>query len=113
MNIEDFKASRFNIIGKKTKLKGEIELDGKTSISGEIVGNIFASEGSDIVIEKSGRIHGNIQAFNVEIKGQVEGEIHARGTLSIKAGSQVSGIIQAERLVIYPGAQVNSKADAG
>jgi cytoskeletal protein CcmA (bactofilin family) len=113
MDIQDFKSSRFNIIGKKTTIKGDLFLTGRSSVEGNIEGNIFCEDDSQIIIEKEAIVMGNVNAYNVEIFGKVTGEIIAKGTLSLKPGSSVEGKIRSERLVIYPGAIVNSQADAG
>jgi cytoskeletal protein CcmA (bactofilin family) len=113
MNIEDFKSARFNIIGKDSRIEGDMYFEGRTSISGHIKGNLFSNEGSLVIIEKSATVIGNITAHDIEVHGKVEGELRTKGTLSIKAGSVVDGVIEAERLVIYPGALINSKATAG
>ncbi len=113
MDISDFKSSRYNIIGLSSHIKGELHLSGRTSIEGQVEGNIFSDDDSMLIIEKNATITGNINAFNIEVFGKVIGELNAKGTLSIRPGSQVEGTIKSERLVIYPGALVNTKADAG
>ncbi len=113
MDISDFKSSRFNIIGLSSQIKGDLHLSGRSSIEGSVVGNIFSDDESIVIIEKNAVITGNVNAFNIEVFGKVIGELNARGTLSIRPGSQVEGTIKSERLVIYPGALVNTKADAG
>lgn len=113
MDIQDFKTARFNVVGFGSKLKGEMQLMGRSSLSGEFEGVIIAHEGADLIIEKTAKVEGNIKAFNVEIHGQFMGSIEAEGTLSIRPGSQVTGQLRAQRLVIYPGAHVNSETAAG
>ena len=113
MDIQDFKTARFNIVGFGSKLKGEMHLSGRSSLSGEFEGEIIASEGADLIIEKTAQVMGSIKAYNVEIHGQFKGEIVAMGTLSIRPGSLVTGQLRAQRLVIYPGAHVDSETAAG
>lgn len=113
MDINDFKFSRFNIIGLSSKINGDLFLSGRSSIEGHVKGNIFSEDESILIIEKNAEIVGNVNAFNIEVFGKVYGELHAKGTLTIRPGSFVEGTIKSERLVIYPGALVNTKADAG
>ena len=113
MDINDFKSSRFNIIGLSSQINGDLHLSGRSSIEGKVKGNIYSEDESMIIIEKNAEIIGNVNAFNIEVFGKVHGELNAKGTLSIRPGSEVEGTIKSERLVIYPGALVNTKADAG
>lgn len=113
MDIQDFKMARFNIVGFGSRLKGEMHLSGRSSLSGEFEGEIIAHDGADLIIEKTAKVEGSIKAFNVEIHGQFKGSIEAEGTLSIRPGSHVTGQLRAQRLVIYPGAHVNSETAAG
>jgi cytoskeletal protein CcmA (bactofilin family) len=111
MNIEDFKSSRFNIIGRSTKISGDLVVDGKCIIHGEITGNIRVSDSSALVIEKTGKIHGTITGDQVENHGEIIGEINIQGLLSLRPGSYTEGKIESGKLVVYPGAIVNSEAD--
>jgi cytoskeletal protein CcmA (bactofilin family) len=113
MDIEDFKTTRFNILGHGTRIKGELHFFGRSSVSGEIEGELVALEGSYLILEKTANVKGEISAFDVEIHGIFEGTITARGTLSLKPGSTVSGKIKATHLVVYPGAQLNSECESG
>lgn len=113
MDIEDFKAARFNIVGVGSRLKGELFLTGRSSVSGEIQGHLKASEGSHIILEKTSRVEGSIDAHDVEIHGYFKGDLQASGTLSLRPGSSVQGQIKAARLVVYPGAQLNTETEAG
>jgi len=113
MDIEDFKTTRFNVLGQGTRIKGEFHFSGRSSVSGEIEGQLIALEGSYLIIEKTAHVRGDIQAFDVEVHGIFDGKINARGTLSLKPGSVVSGQIKAANLVIYPGAQLNSECESG
>lgn len=113
MDINDFKSSRFNIIGLSSRIDGDLHLSGRSSIEGHVKGNIYCEDESMLIIEKNAVILGNVNAFNIEVFGKVIGELHAKGTLSLRPGSVVEGTIKSERLVVYPGALVNTKADAG
>lgn len=113
MDIEDFKTTRFNVLGQGTRIKGEFHFSGRSSISGEVQGELIALEGSHLILEKTAQVSGEIQAYDVEVHGVFDGKINARGTLSLKPGSIVSGQIKAAHLVIYPGAQLNSECESG
>ncbi len=105
MDIEDFKTTRFNIIGANSKISGELNLDGPTIICGVMEGTINTT--SRLSLDRNSRMLGTITGHDVEITGQFKCEIHCTGTLSLRAGSEVTGIINAAKLVIYPGAIVD------
>lgn len=113
MDIQDFKTTRFNIVGLGTKLTGELHLSGMSSISGEVRGDVFGEADALIVVERTGSVTGSLTATQVEIQGHFEGKLRVSGTLTIKAGSRVRGEISAGQLVIYPGASVDSECNAG
>ncbi len=113
MDITDFKTARFNIVGDGTKLKGEVHLAGRSSISGEIEGQLYAAEGSQLILEKTSRVAGVLKGHDIEIHGHFQGELHASGTLTLRPGSDTSGMIHAAKIVVYPGALLNSETSAG
>lgn len=105
MDIQDFKKTRFNVLGVNSKMTGEIHFDGPTTLCGEMQGTIFTT--SRLVLDRNSRMVGTIRGHDVEITGHFEGEIECTGTLALKAGSEVSARIKATNLVVYPGAVVN------
>lgn len=110
MDIEDFKSTRFNVIGASSKLVGELHLDGPTTICGSVEGTIVTS--SRLLLDRQSTMFGTIKGHDIEITGRFQGEIQCTGTLSLRAGSEVTGTIHAARLVIYPGAVVDMEGSA-
>mgnify|MGYP003390300722 CR=1 FL=1 len=110
MDIEDFKTTRFNIVGANSKISGELHLDGPTTICGSMNGTIHTT--SRLVLDRNSNMLGTIKGHDVEITGRFQGEIQCTGTLSLRAGSEVTGIINAAKLVIYPGATVDMEGSA-
>lgn len=109
MEIENFKHTLFNVLGKGTRLMGEIQLSGPTTLAGEVNGVVRGTD--KIVIARTARVEGEIHAHDVEIHGFFSGEVHCSGTLSLRAGSEVSGVLKAVNLVIYPGSVVNMEGE--
>ncbi len=66
----------------------------------------FATSG-DVVIEKKGFVVAPIRADNVMIKGRVQGEIDARGRVTISKTGQLKGDVTAPALVIENGASID------
>jgi cytoskeletal protein CcmA (bactofilin family) len=112
INEQDFKNFHYNMLGQKSSFTGELVLYGDSVITSEINGNIIVQDSGKLVLERGCRIRGKIQAIDIEIFGEVEGEIEASGLVSIRSSAQVTGTIKSGRLVIYPGAIVESKASS-
>lgn len=113
MDIQDFKTTRFNVFGAGTKISGELYLEGATTLCGHVEGTLVAAPGTQLTLDRTSRVSGNVHGHDIEIHGRFHGEIHCTGTLSLRAGCHFSGKIQAGKLVIYPGAQVEMEAAAG
>jgi len=107
MDTTDFKEQNFSLLGKDSSFEGNLHLHGDAVISSEIKGNInMASEGL-LTLERSSKVEGQIECFDLEIFGIVEGEIKAKGSLTIRPSANIKGKIFAQTMKIYPGATVN------
>jgi cytoskeletal protein CcmA (bactofilin family) len=100
-----------NIIGKGTKIIGDIITHGNIRIDGELNGNI--SSKSKVALGESASLNGNLQANHAEIEGEINGNIYVGEQLTLKAKSVVHGDIFALRLVVEPGAKVYGQCKVG
>jgi cytoskeletal protein CcmA (bactofilin family) len=107
---KDFRTFHYNVIGKGSLIIGELNLSGDTIINSHVEGNINITNEGKLIIERGSHIKGKIISFDLDIFGQVEGEIVCKGLLSIRSSGVISGKVQADRLVIYPGAEVEMMA---
>lgn len=98
-------------IGKTIKIKGEIESGVEVSVSGEISGKIKCKEG--VIIEKDGKMIGDIETKNVVVHGVVEGNMVAEEKIELKSGCIVKGDLKAPRLVLLDGAKFKGSIDMG
>lgn len=106
MEENDFREFNYNVFGIKSRIKGDLILSGDTIINAFVEGSIEVQEKGKLVIERGSNIKGKIKAIDVDIFGNVDGEIECSGLVSIRSSAVVSGQIKAGRLVIYPGAIV-------
>jgi cytoskeletal protein CcmA (bactofilin family) len=109
---QDFKNFQYNVIGLKSMIRGHLELSGDTIISSFIEGSIEVKDKGQLILERGSLVKGKIKASDLEIYGSFEGEIDCSGVVSIRSSAQVSGQIKSDRLVIYPGAIVEMKAQS-
>lgn len=110
INDHDFRQFNYNILGVKSKVKGDLVMSGDAIITSHLEGSIEVIDTGKLVLERGSYVKGKISAIDLEIFGQVEGEIVCSGLVSIRSSAHVTGIIKSGRLVIYPGAIVEMTA---
>jgi cytoskeletal protein CcmA (bactofilin family) len=112
INEQSFRDFNYNILGSNSKVIGELILCGDSIITSSIEGSIEVLDHGKLILERGSSVKGRIKANDLEIFGNVEGEIECSGLVSIRSSAYVSGTIKSGRLVIYPGAVVESHADS-
>ncbi|WP_317896535.1 bactofilin family protein [Aurantibacillus circumpalustris] len=100
-----------NIIGKGTKIVGDISSAGDVRIDGTLTGNIIIT--GKLVLGQTGFIDGNITSVNAELEGEVKGIVNISETLSLKATAKVNGDIVTSKLMIEPGALFTGSCNMG
>jgi cytoskeletal protein CcmA (bactofilin family) len=107
MKENNFKNQNYNFISAETSLEGDLTFSGDTIIHGQIKGTIIIKDEGHLIFERSSIFEGTIYCQDIEIFGSIKGTIKAAGTLNVRSSGQVSGNIQAQKLVVYPGALLN------
>jgi cytoskeletal protein CcmA (bactofilin family) len=90
-----------SILAQGCRFEGKVTANGTLRIEGEFKGDIGVPE--NLVIGKSGVVHGTINAKNAIIGGQLFGNITAESKIELQSGSHVEGDIKTKRLVIDEG----------
>lgn len=101
-NIQDY-----TFIGPNTHIQGSLTFKGDTKIAGHIKGEVRVQGDIPLSIEPTGSIEGTIYCTNIAIYGEVNGDVHSKGTVSLFPSSRLDGQLEAVSLVIHPGAVVN------
>lgn len=91
-----------NLIGKGTRIQGDIESDGDIRIDGELIGNLNCS--GRVVIGVTGKVNGEVSCKDSEVSGFQKGKLLVEQHLSLKSSSKVYGEISTGKLSIEPGA---------
>ena len=104
MKLDD---QNFFFLGKESILKGDIELYGPAHICGNLNGNIKIKDKFKLTIEPTAKVEGTINGHDIDIYGEVHGDVLCEGTLRIFPSSTIHGKINARSLVIKPGAVIN------
>ncbi|MBF0362276.1 MAG: polymer-forming cytoskeletal protein [Oligoflexia bacterium] len=106
-NYLDIKEQNFSFLGVGAKLHGEFRLSGVVRVAAQMEGELFVESSGKLIIERDGQFSGRLESDDIEIFGEVEGEIKSNGRVILRPCSKVNGKISCKDLVIYPGAILN------
>jgi cytoskeletal protein CcmA (bactofilin family) len=82
VNFPDMSEFSISIIGPGAVFKGDVISERGISIFGNVLGNVICHDGL-LHVGDTGVVTGNIEGYNVEVDGLVEGNVLARHTLRI------------------------------
>ena len=105
-----FSSKNVSVIGPTLVIKGELSADEDLVIDGTIEGTI-AHHKKNLTVGKQGRVTADIHASSVLVEGELNGDIHSDGLVSLARGAAVNGNITCARLVMEDGARFNGKID--
>lgn len=89
-------------------LDEDSEIEGRYTCSGTVVfdakfqGEITAKD--TLIIGERGVIHGNVQATNLVVRGEIVGDVRASGRVELKRTARVTGDIECPLIVMEEGA---------
>lgn len=93
------------VLGPNDSLKGTLRTESAVTIHGEVEGEIFAS--GDVVVEASATVVATVEGRNIDIRGQVTGNVKSTKRLSLSGSGTLQGDASAARLVVEDGATLN------
>ena len=98
------------LIGRGTRIEGDLRFVGGLHIDGYIQGNVIAriapTGEAAVTLSATGVIEGNLESPYVVLDGRVEGDVHASERALLAAGARVLGKLYYGALTIDDGAQV-------
>jgi len=97
------------IIGSTIVVDGEITGDEDLIIQGTVKGRIGLKE--SLIVEASGVVEADIETQNIEVAGQVTGNITASDKVELKSDCRVVGDIKSPRILIADGAAFKGNVD--
>jgi cytoskeletal protein CcmA (bactofilin family) len=112
MFSRDTKQTRIDtLIGKASRVHGDMEFAGGLHLDGSIAGNVRADpvEGSSLSVSETGSIEGNVEAESVMLNGTVKGDIVARDRVVLGATARVQGNVYYGVIEMTLGAQIMGK----
>jgi cytoskeletal protein CcmA (bactofilin family) len=90
-----------SIITPGTSIKGEIRCEGNILLNGEFEGIIISQ--SEVVVGKSGRVSGEIQAQKLLVSGEFQGK-YTGEVIDIMPYGKVYGDVKVNNIIIEPNA---------
>ncbi len=95
----------FNIIGAGTKITGNIEANGDLRIDGNLEGNLHTA--GKLIIGETGFIKGETKVKIADISGKYEGKLIASELVVLRAGSNFTGDLFTNKIIIEEGSVFN------
>ena len=107
---QPIRSKNVSVIGPTLVFKGELSADEDLVIEGTIEGTI-AHHKKNLTIGKKGLVTADIHASSVLVEGELNGDIHSDGLVSLAKGSTVIGNVYCARIVMEEGARFNGKIE--
>jgi cytoskeletal protein CcmA (bactofilin family) len=101
------------VVGKNSRVTGDVESAGTILIEGTIIGNLH---GNKAILSERSYVKGDISANNISVAGKVEGQVEAKESIEVKATAHISGHMLTRSLSMMKGAIFNGMSkmdDAG
>lgn len=107
MDDKRFKDLNFSLLGKNSHLNGEFSFQGDTYLNCKVEGKITMKDTGKVTIERGAEVNADIYCHDIEVFGEFAGSINASGTLTARSSAKISGLIKANSISIFPGAEIN------
>jgi cytoskeletal protein CcmA (bactofilin family) len=98
------------LILKDMEVRGAIIFKDIVTVEGVIVGEVN-SESGHLIVNKEGRIEGNVQVNAASIGGEVVGDVFAQTRIDIQATGKIVGNVCAPVLTVDAGAYISGKVE--
>jgi cytoskeletal protein CcmA (bactofilin family) len=107
---QPIRSKNVSVIGPTLVIKGELSADEDLVIEGTIEGTI-AHHKKNLTIGKNGRVTADIHASSVLVEGQLNGDIHSDGLVSLANEATVIGDVYCNRIIMEDGARFNGRIE--
>jgi len=98
------------VIGKTVVIKGEVQSREPLTIYGQVAGTIEVGEHL-LTIASGADVRARINVCNLDVRGRVEGQVGATGTVTIRNNAEFIGDIHASSLVVEEGGCIKGNID--
>src|SRR4030081_2912325 len=92
-------------LGPRDSLNGRLDVQGDLKVAGHVEGELKAS--GDVTVGEGAAIQASIEGSNVNVKGQVTGNVTAKKRLTLGGSGRLNGDVKVARLTVEDGATLN------
>jgi cytoskeletal protein CcmA (bactofilin family) len=92
-------------LGPRDVLQGRLEIQGDLRIAGNVEGELKVT--GDVTVDSTATIQAGIEGSNVNIRGQVTGNVTAKRRLTLGGSGRLNGDVKVSRLTVEDGATLN------
>jgi len=110
MRSEPPRSTDVATIGKSVVVKGELSGSEDLYVDGHVEGSI-SLRGQSLTVGPNGRVRANIEARNVILHGQVDGNVTATDRVELRKSASLKGDIATARIAIDDGAYFKGTID--
>jgi cytoskeletal protein CcmA (bactofilin family) len=105
------RANRESVFGPGVTIEGKIEGDSDVRIGGIFKGDIHIK--GDLSVDKGARLTAKVNAANVTLGGEVEGNVIASGQVRLTESGQMVGDLKASTLTVVAGSRMRGHVEFG
>ncbi len=99
------------LVGRGTRIDGDVIFSGGLHIDGEVSGNVRMEAGAPafLMVSEHGRIDGSVEVAHVVLNGAVTGDVLACERVELGPLARINGNVHYGVIEMSPGAQINGK----
>lgn len=90
-----------SVLGRSTKIKGNVDTEGGLKLDGQVEGNITVT--GQFIAGRDAEVKGNVSCQEAIVGGKINGNISAQKKIELKKGATVNGDIICRGLIIEDG----------
>ena len=98
-----------NLLSEGVIVEGVIQTPRDIRIDGTLVGTVHTD--GRLVLGPSSRVTGKVNSPNIDVSGNVEGDIVSTGIVVLRAKSNVKGTISTATMIVEAGAVLNGESN--
>ncbi len=100
-----------SVFGPGVTIDGKIEGDANVRIAGKFKGEIAIK--GDLTIEKGANVNAKVNATNITLAGEINGNITATAHVKLAESGQLVGDLKAATMTVAPGARMRGRVEFG
>ncbi len=93
------------VLAEDIDFDGELHFSEPLLIKGHVKGTVLSD--TDLYINADAVVAARIEAGKVSVKGEVQGDIYAKGRLELFASARVTGNVRTPDLIVQSGCMLN------